>query len=119
MCKKPEHTNNIQLTDDVGIIMNYPKISNVAQVTTENTENIFEIIKGCIDKIYDQENVHEKNDISAKELDQFVNSMSHNQFMKIQEFFDTAPKVQYKTKIKNPKTKVTSDLVIEGLQNFF
>ena len=45
--------------------------------------------------------------------------MSHNQFMKIQEFFDTAPKVQYKTKIKNPKTKVTSDLVIEGLQNFF
>ena len=24
-----------------------------------------------------------------------------------------------RTKIKNPKTKVTSDLVIEGLQNFF
>ena len=117
--KKPEHTNNIQLTDDIGIIMNYPKISNVANISAENTANVFEIIKGCISQIYDQENVHEKNDITAKELDQFVNSMSHNQFMKIQEFFDTAPKVQYKTKIKNPKTKVTSDLVIEGLQNFF
>ena len=117
--KKPEHTNNIQLTDDIGIIMNYPKISNVTNISAENTANVFEIIKGCISQIYDQENVHEKNDITSKELDQFVNSMSHNQFMKIQEFFDTAPKVQYRTKVKNPKTKVTSDLVIEGLQNFF
>ena len=117
--KKPEHTNDIQLTDDIGIIMNYPKISNVTNISVENTANVFEIIKGCISQIYDQENVHEKNDITSKELDQFVNSMSHNQFMKIQEFFDTAPKVQYRTKVKNPKTKVTSDLVIEGLQNFF
>lgn len=119
-CIKSEgHTNKIDLTDDIGVIMSYPRLDNVSNFKDEGSKTVFEIIKSCIEQIYDLENVYERNDISDKELDQFINSMSHQQFMKVQEFFDSAPKVQYVTKIKNPKTKVVSDLVIEGLQNFF
>lgn len=119
-CEFPEnHSNNIQLTDDIGVIMNYPRVMNVSGVDTEDPTAGFEIIKNCISQIYDSEQVYEKNDISKKELDEFINSMTHQQFMKVQEFFENIPKVRYRTKIKNPKTGVTSDLVVEGMQNFF
>ena len=39
--------------------------------------------------------------MTKKELDDFVNSMSHQQYMKLQEFFENMPRVRYKTKVKN------------------
>ena len=56
---------------------------------------------------------------SIKELDDFIESMSHEQFMKVQSFFETMPKVKHKITVKNPKTEVESDLTLEGLQDFF
>ena len=50
---------------------------------------------------------------------EFIESMSHDQFLKIQEFFNTMPKVKHKITVKNPKTEVESDLVLEGIQDFF
>ena len=117
--KSENHSNKIQLTDDIGVIMSYPRLGTVSDFKDEGSKSVFEIIKNCVAQIYDEENVYDRNDISDKELDQFINSMSHQQFMKVQDFFDTAPKVKYVTKVKNPKTKVVSDLEIEGLQNFF
>jgi hypothetical protein len=120
ICEKKEgHTNKIELTDDVGVIMNYPRVNNVSGMNMEDPNTGFEIIKNCIASIYDENEIYDRNDISKKELDDFVNSMSHQQFMKLQEFFENMPKVKYNTKVKNPNTGVTSDLVIEGLQNFF
>ncbi|MGA0121294.1 MAG: hypothetical protein ACO3HJ_07575 [Methylophilaceae bacterium] len=120
ICEKKEgHTNKIELTDDVGVIMNYPRVNNVSGMNMEDPNTGFEIIKNCIASIYDENEIYDRNDISKKELDDFVNSMSHQQFMKLQEFFENMPRVRYKTKVKNPNTGVTSDLVIEGLQNFF
>jgi hypothetical protein len=119
-CEMPEnHSNKISLTDNIGVIMNYPRVSNVSGLDTEDPSAGFEVIKNCIGQIYDDEEIYDRNDISKKELEDFVNSMTHQQFMKIQEFFETMPKVQYKTKVKNPKTGVTNDMTIEGMQNFF
>lgn len=120
VCEKSEdHTNKIKLNDSVGVIMSYPRVNNVSGLNMEDPNTGFEIIKNCIAQIYDDEQIYDKNDISKKDLEDFVNSMSHQQFMKLQEFFENMPKVRYRTKIKNPKTNVSSDLVIEGLQNFF
>ena len=79
----------------------------------------FEVIKSCINQVYDADNVYTRNDMEDKELDEFIESMSHDQFMKVQSFFDTMPKVKHKITVKNPKTEVESDLVLEGLQDFF
>jgi len=119
-CEKPEeYSNKIELTDTIGVIMTHPRISTISSMDMADANSGFEIIKSCISQIYDDEQVYERNDMSKKELDDFVNSMSHQQFMKLQEFFENMPRVRYKTKVKNPNTDVTSDLVIEGLQNFF
>ena len=57
--------------------------------------------------------------MDAKELDEFIDSLSHSQFEKIQQFFDTMPKVKHAVKVKNPNTGVESEVIVEGMQNFF
>ena len=41
------------------------------------------------------------------------------QFSKIEQFFASMPKLSYKTTVVNPNTKVESEVVVEGLSNFF
>jgi len=52
-------------------------------------------------------------------LDEFIESMSTEQFENLSAFFETMPKLQYVVEVKNPKTKKKGEVLIEGLQNFF
>ena len=119
--KDKDHTNDIKISDDVGIIFDYPEISKVVKITSGKNDAVatFDVIKTCVNQIYDATNVYTKNDMEEKELDDFIESMSHEQFMKVQSFFETMPKVKHKITVKNPKTEVESDLVLEGIQDFF
>ena len=63
--------------------------------------------------------MYEKVDMDPADLDEFIESMSHEQFQKVQTFFDTMPKVKHLVKVKNPKTGVESEVVLQGMQDFF
>ena len=117
--KEVGHDNNIKLTDTIGIIMDYPRVTSIEFMNDDDAATAFNIIKDCVRQVYDAENVHDKNDMDDKELDEFLESMSHDQFEKIQEFFNTMPKVKHSVKVKNPSTGVESDVVLEGLSAFF
>jgi len=41
------------------------------------------------------------------------------QFKEIESFFETMPKLSHSIDITNPKTKVESTVVLEGLSSFF
>ena len=118
--KDKNHTNDIKISDDVGIIFDYPEISKVVKITSGKNDAAatFDVIKTCVNQIYDTTNVYTRNDMEDKDLDDFIESMSHEQFMKVQSFFETMPKVKHKITVKNPKTEVVSDLTLEGLQDF-
>ena len=45
--------------------------------------------------------------------------MNSSQFKGIEEFFNTMPKLSHTIKVKNPNTKVESEVVLEGLASFF
>ena len=114
------HNAEIQLTEEVGIKLDYPRIDSIASMAkVSDSEAGFAIVKQCISQIYDKENVYAKSDMDSKELDEFIDSLSHGQFEKVQEFFDTMPKVKHAVKVKNPNTGVESEVVVEGMQNFF
>ena len=118
--KQKGHTSEIQLTDDIGLTLGYPRIDNLSEMSkvTDGAAG-FAIVKGCITQIHDAENVYAKSDMDDKELDEFIDSLSHSQFEKVQAFFDTMPKVKHTVKVKNPNTGVVNEIVIEGMQNFF
>ena len=114
------HDEKIELTDNIGVIMEYPTMSSFASIDdSDETKATFDIIKTSISQIYDAENVYTRNDMDDKELDEFIESMSHSQFEKLQDFFDTMPRVKHEVEIENPKTGVKSTVLLQGLQSFF
>ena len=77
------------------------------------------MIGTCIDKIYSEEEVWAAADCTKKELNDFLDSMNSSQFKGIEKFFETMPKLSHTVTVKNPETKVESEVVIEGLASFF
>ena len=118
-----EHTNKIELTDDMGMIMTYPNIDSFLESGIENIDasNMLDVIGTCILQIYEEkgEKVYQAKDQTKKELTEFIESMDSKQFKKLQSFFDTMPKLKHTIKVKNPKTKKSSDVTLTGLNDFF
>ena len=118
-----EHSNKIELTDDMGIIMTYPTIDSFLESGIENIDasNMLDVIGTCILQIYEEkgEKVYQAKDQTKKELTEFIESMDSKQFKKLQSFFDTMPKLKHTIKVKNPKTKVESEVTLNGLADFF
>ena len=114
------HTNIVQITDDVSMVMKYPCLKDMSGFTLNTgTENLFSLIKKCVHEIHDGDTVHNKVDMSEKELDEFIDSMSTENFEGLSNFFETMPKLQHVIKTKNPKTKKKVEITIEGIQSFF
>ena len=80
---------------------------------------MFEIASLCIDQIVEGEDVYESSNFSKKELMEFLEGMDTKQFLMVQKFFETMPKLSHTITVTNPNTKVKSDVVIEGLSSFF
>ena len=100
--------------------MKYPSLDVfISQNMSENPglEDIFKLAANCIEQVYDQEEVYD--DFTPKEALDFLENLNSDQFAKIQQFFETMPKLSHTIPVYNPKTKVTSDLVLEGLASFF
>ena len=79
----------------------------------------FELIATCIDKIYNEDEVWATADCTKKEVKDFLESMNSSQFKEIETFFETMPKLKHTIEVTNPNTKVTSEVVLEGLASFF
>ena len=118
-----DHTNKIELTDDMGIIMTYPTIDSFEKsgMQTINAKNMLDVIGSCVLQIYEQkgEKVYQAKDQTTKELTEFIESMNSAQFKKVQKFFDTMPKLKHTITVKNPKTKKESEVILQGLNDFF
>ena len=117
---KEEHTNIIELTDNINLIMKYPCLEDMSGFGDQGeVKSIFSMIKRCINEVHDGETIHNKVDMSEKELDDFIDSMSTSHFEDLTNFFETMPKLQHVVEVKNPKTKKKNEITIEGIQSFF
>tara|TARA_B100000073_G_scaffold217639_1_gene180978 strand:+ start:4211 stop:4915 length:705 start_codon:yes stop_codon:yes gene_type:complete len=114
------HNAKIKLDDEVGVVMKYPSLDAfIQQNMSENptVDDIFQMAAGCIDQVYDSDEVYDT--FSHKEALDFLENLNSDQFGKIQAFFETMPKLSYTMEVYNPKTKVKSEVVLEGLASFF
>ena len=118
-----DHTNKIELTDKMGMIMTYPTIDSLTKTGIQviNASNMLDIINTCILQIYEDggEKVYESKDQTQKELTEFVEQLNTNQFKSVQKFFDTMPKLKHIVKVKNPETKKMNHITLQGLNDFF
>ncbi len=122
--KSEDHTNQIKVDDNIMIEMKYPSLnefikSNFDFKDGNQMDQSFELIASCIDKIYTSDEVWVASDCTKKEITEFLESMNSSRFKGIEDFFTTMPKLSHTVKVKNPKTKVESDILLEGLASFF
>ena len=85
----------------------------------ETINRSFEIVASCIDMVYTKDESWSTSDVTKKELVEWLQTFDSNQFKGIENFFDTMPKLSHTLTVKNPKTGVESDIVLEGLSSFF
>tara|TARA_R100000152_G_C6759717_1_gene183681 strand:- start:56 stop:775 length:720 start_codon:yes stop_codon:yes gene_type:complete len=122
--KNEEHTNKIKLDKNLMMEMKYPSLEQFIKNNFDFNEDnqmdqSFALIATCIDKIYSDEEVWATADCTKKEVNEFLESMNSGQFKEIEKFFETMPKLQHTITVVNPKTKVKSDVLLEGLASFF
>ena len=118
-----DHTNKIELDNGMGMIMQYPTIDSFRDSGIRNitADNMLDVIGSCIFQIYEDEGkkVYDPKDQTKKEVIEFIEQLNTKQFKKVQNFFDTMPKLKHEIKIKNPKTKKESSITLTGLNDFF
>ena len=111
------HTNVVEITDEIKLVLKYPTMNMVSKLNLNDPKELFKVIPKMIESVYEGEKIIE--DFSEKEADDFISSLNSQQFLEVQKFFETMPKLKHMVKIKNPKTEVESDVPLEGLQSFF
>tara|TARA_B100000927_G_scaffold203722_1_gene165215 strand:- start:1306 stop:2004 length:699 start_codon:yes stop_codon:yes gene_type:complete len=112
------HTNIIKLSDELTIEMQYPDLDYFTKINfMDEKVDEYELVAKCIKRVYVGE-----DDFTSDSLDEskeWVEGLTNNQFEKIQSFFETMPTLRHVLKVKNPKTKVVNEVVLEGLSDFF
>jgi len=122
--KTEGHTNKIKIDNEIMMEMKYPSLdefikNNFDMSGGSDMDQSFELIASCIDKIYTADEVWTAADCTKKEIRDFLEQMNSSQFKEIENFYTTMPKLSHTLEITNPKTKVTSEVVLEGLASFF
>ena len=114
-----DHTNVVQLTDNIKMIMKYPLMNDMKGVDfSDGITGTFSLISKCVHEIHDGDNIHNRIDMTDIELNDFIDTMDTQQFEKIMDFFNTMPKLRHAITVVNPKTKKKGEVMLEGLDSF-
>ena len=124
--KDPEHTRDLELGEGYTLRMKYPTMGqfidtnfNVRNGDENEVEKSFDIICSCIEQVYNEEDMWSASECSKKELREWVERLTSEQFKKIERFFETMPKLRHEITVMNPNTKKENTVVLEGLSSFF
>ena len=114
-----DHKTNIQLTDKFTLNFRYPLMSDLYGIdANDTTETSFALINKCVTSIQYGDEIYNRVDMTDAELNDFLEQMNSKQFAEVMDFFNGMPKLRHIIKVTNPKTKVQSEVVLEGLQSF-
>ena len=124
--KNEKHKRDIKLDENLVLRMKYPSLNEFVQnnFDVSDTDNIsfessLDIIASCIDVVYNEEESWAASDCTKKELNEWLETLNSSQFKEVETFFETMPKLSHTVKVVNPKTKVESDVALEGITSFF
>ena len=112
----------VELTDDVGLTLSYPKVGDIEKhdgSTLESFDGIMEVLIDCIVSIYDADNIYSAKDESRKTLKDFIDSLNSDQFSRLTKYFENLPALKHELNFKCSKCDHDNTIVLSGLQSFF
>jgi len=117
--KDEKHSNTIQFTENLGIVMKYPNFKLFNNFENNEAKDELDLIINSVDYIFDKDNMYYAKDTSHEEMVEFFENMQQEDFEKVLEFFQTMPKISKGLHFKCPKCNYEEDIIVEGIQNFF
>ena len=116
--------SKIELTDTIGVKLNYPQLETVSKYAgtlgvNMKSEDIFKLINECIEYIWDEDEIFKAKDSTKKELTEFIESLSTDQFSKIRDYFEGMPRLKHTIEWKCPKCDKKTPMLLEGIDAFF
>jgi hypothetical protein len=111
----------VYLTNEIGIKLKYPTFETAQnlKLQTNSSDVVVKIIKDCTEFVFDTEQTYPVTDISDKDFNDFIDNLSQDQYKKILQFFESAPKLHYTGKITCGRCSKEHDVVLEGILDFF
>lgn len=116
-----ENKDVIQLTDTVGFKLKYPDINELSKLNTEDNDIVtltLEVIYNSLEYIFDENNFYYKHETPKQEVLEFLESMSIEQFKKVEEYFSNLPVLKETLQVKCGKCGFNHTIEIVGLENF-
>jgi hypothetical protein len=115
-----EHSLVVDLTDDIKINLRHPFLKDIEGMGTDinDFEKMLHMIYVCIVSVDHGDETIQRIDMSTEEITEFIESFSTEQLEKVMKFFESMPKVRHVVDVVNPKTKVKSEVLLEGLESF-
>ena len=118
--KQEGHTNKIQITEKLGIVMKYPNFETLKKFKdATEADSIIKMTVDCINYVYDAEQIYYAKDSNEDDLVEFIESMQSKDLEKIKNFFDTMPKIKKDVDFKCNKCGHEEKIEVEGIQSFF
>ena len=116
-----EHSDKVQLTDDIKVNFRYPRLKDVRGMLGDNEtefEKMTRLVNICIDSVESGEETINRIDMTKDDIDVFVNSFNTMQLESVLKFFETMPKLRHIVQVTNPVTKVKGEVLLEGIESF-
>jgi rubrerythrin len=120
--KNENHNAKVELFNDVGVVMKYPTVDDMKKLDGMNENDldaVFKVVAGSIDYIYNGDEVFYAKEQKQEEMLNFLYNLTSEQFMKVQGFFDTMPKLKKEVEYDCPVCGLHHKKSLEGLQSFF
>jgi len=124
--KDPNHSTDINLGDGLVLRMKYPSLNEFIQNNFDfssndvsSIEKSFDIVSSCIDMVFNADESWAAADCTKKELNDWIETLTSQQFQEVEKFFNTMPKLAHTFKVTNPNTEKESEVTLEGLTSFF
>jgi len=118
--KTETQSNKIKINDEIGMIMKYPSVQTINNIpeNVTGTDVVEYLVRSCIDKIYDEDNVYIISEEPEEEVQAFIDNLDVETYDKIRQFFSDLPKMYHKIEYKN---SLGNDRSIEltSLRDFF
>jgi len=115
-------TRKVELTKNVGMILKYPSIDDVINAQSSDLSDVdktFDVIISCIDSIYSNDEMFDAKEQTKKELKDFIDSLSSDQFNKVKAFVENMPSAKIAVSFDCIKCSHHNEFDVKGIANFF
>lgn len=113
---KEDVKDEIWLTKDVGVKMRWPKFSSVKN---KSDSFDYELITNCIEYVFDKQQTYKLKEQSKKEIEEFFDGLSKEQFDKITDYLKKIPRFEVHKTHKCEKCGFNHNIDIKDMLSFF